>query len=105
MMNESASGVLAGVAVRGQMREGTRGKIARGKNSAPTSTNSNGDRDRPRVRYGTLLNVDTWETTPCFLYSHEEIDAEIDRRIRIDLRDGNCGERSMRRRAPSFIAF
>jgi hypothetical protein len=33
------------------------------------------------VRFASYRNEDTGETTPLFLYSHEEIDAEIDRRI------------------------
>lgn len=36
----------------------------------------------PRVHFATYRDEDTGQTTPYFLYSHDEIDAEIDRRIR-----------------------
>lgn len=42
------------------------------------------DRQRPRVRFATYQNEDTGEMTPVYLYSHDEIDTEIDRRVRID---------------------
>jgi hypothetical protein len=40
--------------------------------------------DAPRVRYATLTNDDTGEITALYLYTHEAIDDEIDRRVRID---------------------
>lgn len=39
---------------------------------------------RARVHYATYLDEDTGERTPQFLYSHEEIDAEIEQRIHSD---------------------
>lgn len=36
------------------------------------------------VHFATYRDEDSGETTPLFLYSHGEIDAEIDRRIRCD---------------------
>ncbi len=45
---------------------------------------------RPRVRIGRFHNEETDETTPVFLHSHEEIDAEIDRRIRADVCAGRA---------------
>ena len=41
------------------------------------------------VHYATYRDEDTGETTPLFLYSHSEIDAEIDRRIRSDATAGS----------------
>jgi hypothetical protein len=38
----------------------------------------------PRVHHATLVNDDTGEEQSLYLYSREEIDAEIDQRIRLD---------------------
>lgn len=44
--------------------------------------------NRASVRYATYRNEDTGEATPLFLYSHSQIDAEIDQRIRGDANTG-----------------
>jgi hypothetical protein len=41
-------------------------------------------RSAPRVHYATFTNEDTGEKILLYLYSREEIDAEIDQRICID---------------------
>jgi hypothetical protein len=41
-------------------------------------------RSPPRVHHATFINEDTGEKTSLYLYSREEIDAEIDQRIRED---------------------
>lgn len=43
---------------------------------------TNSATNRARVHYATYLDEDTGRRTPQFLYSHEEIDAEIEQRIR-----------------------
>jgi hypothetical protein len=46
------------------------------------------DHDAPRVRYATCINEDTGEITPLYLHTHEQIDDEIDQRVRLDKRAG-----------------
>lgn len=43
---------------------------------------TNSATNRARVHYATYLDEDTGQRTPQFLYSHEEIDTEIEQRIR-----------------------
>lgn len=52
----------------------------------------------PRVHYATLRNEDTGEITPLYLYSHAEVDAEIDQRIRLD-RGQNAAHHNAKRAA------
>lgn len=39
---------------------------------------------RPRVRFATYVSEDTGDIVPLYLHTHDEIDGEIDGRIRRD---------------------